>query len=195
MPAAAVEVGRNNTLLFLGKMSPGKGLELLLDAFASLGRGDHQLLAVGSGRLRDAFERDASARGLDNVHINTHLPTWEIPCLLRNVRAVVVPECGFSVTEHYSRVPQEAWACGCTAVVSNRRTAPPRDSAGMVYVDPCNTAAFASALKQLLSTPSPPLGEQDKELRASITAQQYGAYIDRAEQMLAEITAAGEEAG
>jgi glycosyltransferase involved in cell wall biosynthesis len=103
-------------LLWVGRMVPVKGLDLLLEACSLLqGRGTQfRLYLVGDGPLRPALEADARARGLSDVHFvgqtfHDALPDW-----YRAADLTVLP----SRSEGLPNVLRESLACGTPFVAS-----------------------------------------------------------------------------
>ncbi len=95
--------------LFLGRLSPEKGVDLLLDAWEpALG----QLLIVGDGPSRRELEARAARHG-DSVRFLGSRPHQQSMQLLTDARALVVASQGH---ETFSLVVVEAYAHGVPAV-------------------------------------------------------------------------------
>jgi glycosyltransferase involved in cell wall biosynthesis len=91
-------------LIFIGRLSPEKNVEALLEAIAPL---DVRLLLIGNGELRESLQQrfgDLNGR----VQWRERVPHTSIPALLNRSRVFVLPS-------HYEGHPKaliEAMACG-----------------------------------------------------------------------------------
>jgi glycosyltransferase involved in cell wall biosynthesis len=100
-------VERSKRLLFVGRLMPQKGVDLLLDALALL-PADVGLDVVGDGPDRDALE--ARARGLgvaERVAWHGAVKQYELPRLYQRAAALIVP----SEEEGLGLVAVEAQLC------------------------------------------------------------------------------------
>ena len=97
--------------LFVGRLSPEKGLSTLLKAWRSL-KGI-PLKVVGDGPLRDQVQ--AFAAGYGSVEVLGRRPHQEVIALMKGARCLVFP------SEWYEGFPMtiaEAFACGVPIIVS-----------------------------------------------------------------------------
>lgn len=146
-----IDVDPNRTFLFLGKLTPPKGLGYLLNAVSHL-RTEFCLLVAGDGPHKAECERKVRGLKLENrVHFLGMLPPWKIPSLIRAVKSVVIPEHEFGVPIHLSGLPYETLLCGKVPVVSNQVS----DKYGalskyFVVVPPTDAEAFANGLERSL---------------------------------------------
>lgn len=70
-------IGRDKTIfLYQGKFHRGRGMQLLIDAFALLKDSDAQLVFMGSGDLQELVEN--AAQDCSNVHLHPEVPYEEI---------------------------------------------------------------------------------------------------------------------
>jgi glycosyltransferase involved in cell wall biosynthesis len=140
-------------ILWIGRFTPGKGVEYLLKGFEAFSRKfpDYTLVAVGRGPLRDDFVRTIREMGLeDRVILRDFIPNQELPGLYQDSSFFVLP----SLEEGVPRTILEAMACGrpvvCTAlpqlvdIVSGCGMLVPTEDAG----------AVADALSALVSEPA-----------------------------------------
>ncbi len=147
----SLDINLDRTFLFLGKMSKAKGIDYLIEAFAKV-RSEKHLIIAGGGNYIGACQKRISALGTNNIHFIGILPPWKIPRLIRNVKAVVIPEYNFGVPIHRSRIPFEAVLCGKTPIISNQVFHKYRSIASYaVSVDPPDTTKFAKTLEEVLS--------------------------------------------
>jgi glycosyltransferase involved in cell wall biosynthesis len=140
-------------ILWIGRFTPGKGVDFLLEGFEAFSRKfpDYTLVAVGRGPLRDNFIRMVREAGLeDRVIIRDFTPNGELPGLYQDSSLFVLP----SLEEGVPRTILESMACGrpvvCTAlpqlvdIVSGCGMLVPTGDAG----------AVADALSTLVSDPA-----------------------------------------
>ncbi|MBU1451121.1 MAG: glycosyltransferase, partial [Proteobacteria bacterium] len=99
--------------LYLGRLVPGKGLEMALEALAALPRA--RLLVVGDGPLRSALEAQAGRLALgQRVIWAGPQPHGDIPRYLAAADLLVLP----SMSEGEPNVILEALSCGRPVVAS-----------------------------------------------------------------------------
>jgi glycosyltransferase involved in cell wall biosynthesis len=135
-------------LLFLGRIDPIKGLDLLIKTFARVKGARVRLAIVGPDEgLQGEFERLARERGVgDSVVFTGGLygaQKWEA---YTDADVYVLP----SVFENFPRTVLEAMVCGTPVVITDRCgiASQVRDRAGIVV--PYEEGALAGALQRLL---------------------------------------------
>ncbi len=109
--------GSEKILLFVGRLVPEKGLDVLIKAFPRvLDNGvSAKIVAVGEGPQKDEFQRLADNYGLGSkVHFAGHIDDWTLRALYRVADVTVVP----SRFEPFGIVALEAMAAHCPLVVS-----------------------------------------------------------------------------
>jgi glycosyltransferase involved in cell wall biosynthesis len=142
-------------VMFMGRVIPDKGADVLLRASAELDRADLEVMIVGRpGFAADAplsdHERElralAQQSGVD-VRFQTFVPRVELPALLRTADVFVVP----------SRWPDpspltvgEALATGLPVVASRIGGIPEAVGDAGILVPPDDPAALAAALRGLI---------------------------------------------
>lgn len=107
-------------VLYVGKISPGKGVDRLVRAFADLAREDEELrLALaGDGPIREALEADVKALGMaDRIVFKGRVSHEDVQALYRKAAVTVVPSVW---QEPFPRVILESYFAG-TPVVASRR--------------------------------------------------------------------------
>ncbi|QDV07630.1 D-inositol 3-phosphate glycosyltransferase [Planctomycetes bacterium Poly30] len=106
-------------LLHIGRIEPGRGIEVLIDAFArTVGRrGDWSLVFAGVGSHRDVLRAQADRLGVGaRVHWTPVPATEELPGLLGASTALLVPAIDDDVASPKIR---RAMACGIPVLVSD----------------------------------------------------------------------------
>jgi glycosyltransferase involved in cell wall biosynthesis len=127
--------------LYLGRLSPEKGVETLLAAH----RPEHgRLLVVGDGPARD----DLRARASSLVELRSAVPTEQVPSLLARARSVLLPSRSY---EGAPRIVLEAYASGVPVVASRIGGLAEivLDGVSGLQVDGRDPAAWADALARL----------------------------------------------
>jgi rhamnosyl/mannosyltransferase len=140
-------------VLFVGRLVPYKGVDVLIDAIASV---QATCLIVGDGPLRASLESHAASRGVSSrVRFLGGVSDADLAAHLHACDLFVLP----SVTrqETFGVVQLEAMACGRPVVSTDLETGVPwvnqHESTGLV-VRPGDAAALAAALTRLSADPA-----------------------------------------
>ena len=149
--SAALRAGSEGPrVLFIGRLVPYKGVDVLLRAMA---RVQATAWVVGDGPLRQALEGEAEGLGLgDRVRFLGSLPDADVVAYLHACDVFVLP----SVThaETFGMVQLEAMTCGKPVVSTNLRSGVPwvnvHGETGLV-VEPGDAEGLADALTRLLN--------------------------------------------
>ncbi len=154
--AAGTSVGvdppEGRYILALGRVVEKKGFDLLLAAYAGMGRprAEVDLVIGGSGPALEGLKASATSFGIaDRVHFPGRLSRFQVARFMSRAELFVMP----SRLEPFGIVVLEGWRAG-VAVVATTRGGPPefvRDGEDGVLVDPFDTTAFTSALERLVS--------------------------------------------
>jgi glycosyltransferase involved in cell wall biosynthesis len=140
VPAAPRREGPGDYFLFLGRLSPEKGLGTLLRVWS---RSRERLVVAGEGPQRELLRRAPST-----VDYRGELSAAEIPSLLARARALLLPSLSY---EGAPRVVLEAYASG-VPVVATRLGALPElidDGGSGLLVPPGDVEAWVAAVEQL----------------------------------------------
>lgn len=103
--------------LWVGRMVPVKGLDVLLDAWDAVARGSHRplLALVGDGELRDALAKRAASLPPDSVRFVGAVAHDALPDWYRAADVIALP----SRSEGIPNVLLEGLACGTPFVASD----------------------------------------------------------------------------
>jgi glycosyltransferase involved in cell wall biosynthesis len=152
-PVGSEKSDRPLTIGYIGRMLPGKGLNLLADALEELKDESWRLLVVGDGSEREKFERQLSEAGLlDRAEFTGAVTFSLVPEFFQKLDVMVIPtETTKRIREQFGRVIVEAMACGVPVIGSTCGAIPEViGDAGLVFPEG-DAGALASALKQMLS--------------------------------------------
>jgi phosphatidylinositol alpha-mannosyltransferase len=163
--------GRRN-LLFVGRPEERKGLDYLLDAFATVQRTrpDTRLIVVGDGPRRPRYEQEARQAGIEHVVFAGHVSDDELPRYYATADLCCFPSTG---DESQGCVLLEAMASGKAVIASDidgYRTVITDADEGRL-VPPRDAAALAGAILDLLGDPA---RREAMERRGRARAQAYG---------------------
>ena len=100
--------------LFVGKLEAIKQPEMLGRAFTRIKSTNAHLIYIGSGAMDEALKSEFST--LPNIHFVGFQNQQSMPIWYRVGDVLCLP----STTETWGLAVNEAMACGCTAIVSNR---------------------------------------------------------------------------
>jgi glycosyltransferase involved in cell wall biosynthesis len=154
------EPGQPFRIGFAGRLVPEKGVELLVDACATL-RFDYRLVILGQGPSLMEIRARARERGIDaNLVFEGSVRSTEMPRHLQELDALVLP----SLTrpnwaEQFGRVLVEAMACGVPVIGSSSGEIPDVIGDAGLVVPEGSSEPISAALEQL---------EGDEELWRSL---------------------------
>jgi glycogen(starch) synthase len=141
---------RRPRILFVGRMTPQKGVHTLMAAFQLLGNPAAQLVFVGDGSERGRLERRAQELMLDHrVHFLGFVAHDRIPGVLAGADVLVLP----SLYEELGSILLESMQLGLPVVASRTGGTPDVISDGEtgLLVPPGDASALASALDKILA--------------------------------------------
>lgn len=146
-----------DVILFAGKMTRFKGIDILMDAAATYEEQCPNVITVlaGNGEERANLEEQARTLGLSRVHFIGNVPQDELARLYCIADIDLVP----SRREPFGLVAVEAMACGTPVVASNQGGLPDfvNDSVGALVKpeDPADLArGIVDTLGRALANPS-----------------------------------------
>ena len=158
--------GRGGFALFVGRLSPEKGLDTLLAAWEQL-QGRAPLKIVGDGPL--ASEVAAAVQRLEGVEWLGRKPREEVLDLMKQASFLVMPS---KVYENFPMTIAEVFATGLPVVASNlgaMATLIDNERTGL-HFQPGNPEDLAAKIEWLLSHPEA-LARMRKEARAEYEAK------------------------
>ncbi|MGB2593199.1 MAG: glycosyltransferase family 4 protein [Candidatus Acidiferrum sp.] len=109
-----VRLGQGVTALFMGRLSPEKGPQLLPRAWSKLAL-EIPLQIVGDGPLRSSLEADCTRLGLQNIHFSGWLGAPSALGHLRAAKFLIIPSICY---ENFPLVLAEAYACGIPVIAA-----------------------------------------------------------------------------
>jgi len=178
------------TIGFVGRMLPGKGLNILAGALEKLKSQAWRLLVVGDGPERARFEQSLTAAGISNrVEFTGAVDFGLVPEYFRQMDMLVLPtETTKRVREQFGRVLVEAMASGVPVIGSTCGAIPEViGDAGLVFAEGDHdalAAALSATLPDELDVTVPDGGmhllarlrrqERDVDLVARLREQRIG---------------------
>jgi glycosyltransferase involved in cell wall biosynthesis len=141
------------TIGFVGRMLPGKGLNVLAPALEKLKSEPWRLLVVGDGPERGGFEQRLNAAGLSDRAVFTGAIDFDlVPEYFHQMDMLVLPtETTKRIREQFGRVLVEAMASGVPVVGSTCGAIPEViGDAGLVFTE-SDADALAGAIRRMLS--------------------------------------------
>ena len=154
------EPGDKNKVVWCGRFVPGKGVDILVDAFhmALKEAPDLELLLVGDGPQKDQIEEQVSRLAIkDKVTITTYVPNKEMPNVYRDCSMFVLPS-------HYEGVPRtvlESMSCGLPVICTDLPQLRPIVKGNGFLIPDSSIREFADAIVTLA---------KDEKLRRSMGA-------------------------
>lgn len=168
-------------MIYVGRLTPQKGLEVLLDAFNLLSKkaNNVHLVILGEGPLRAQLKNQVNAYGLQNF---VHFVGFQVNPLpwIREADLLVLP----SIYEGLGNVLIEALACGTQIVATDCPSGPAEILSDGKYgrlVPPGDAAALATAILKTLngkhSVPKADLRKRSQDFSAERAAVLYKAAL------------------
>ncbi|HUR62208.1 MAG TPA: glycosyltransferase family 4 protein [Candidatus Thermoplasmatota archaeon] len=173
---------KGDYLLFVGRLVPYKGVEVLLHALAKL-RPDLPLHIVGNGPLRESLEALAARLKVD-VRFLGHVEDAQLPDLYRGARLTVLP----SVTgqEAFGISLIESMACGTPVVASSLPGVEEVAKVGGLVAPPGDVDALAAQLRMALEGDLPRGTDLSRRVHA---AYSWDVVADRLLEVYGEVLA------
>ena len=150
--AARIKERPGGDLIYVGRLSPEKGVDVVIDALSSIP--GYSLTIVGDGPARGDLERRAKARELgDRVRFVGRVSADRVRTMLKDAAAGVVP------SRWYENMPLsvlETFAAGVPVIATDLGGLPELIDPGIdgALVPPDDDEALAAAIADLLGDPS-----------------------------------------
>jgi glycosyltransferase involved in cell wall biosynthesis len=145
----------DNLIFYAGRLHWSKGVDRLLDAYASLVRRHPRarLIICGEGEKRRELETQRDARGLAGAEFAGKIPQADVLAWMSRASVVVLPTL---TMEGHAKSLIEAMACRAACVVSDvpGNTELIRHGKDGLLVSPGNVEAMAEAIESLLADPA-----------------------------------------
>jgi glycosyltransferase involved in cell wall biosynthesis len=141
------------TIGYVGRMLPGKGLNILAEALKMIAGESWKLLVIGDGPEREDFEHRLGAAALSERAKFTGAISFEqVPAHFQNLDVLVIPtETTARIREQFGRVIVEAMATGVPVIGSTCGAIPEVIAdTGLVFPER-NAGELANALRRMLT--------------------------------------------
>ncbi|MGQ0762656.1 MAG: glycosyltransferase family 4 protein [Acidobacteriota bacterium] len=141
------------TIGYVGRMLPGKGLNVLAEALDKIRAADWKLLMVGDGSERKPFEQAlAESCLIDRAEFTGAISYDTVPKLFHRMDLLVIPtETTARIREQFGRVIVEAMSSGVPVIGSTCGAIPEViDTAGLVFPER-DAEALAAAIRRVLN--------------------------------------------
>lgn len=165
-------------IMYIGRPTPHKNLERLIEAFVLLQKDNPDLKLVLAGK-KDAnyqrIEQGVDQRGIENVIFTDFVSEGQLRWLYENCQAYVFP----SLSEGFGLPGLEAMIHGAPVVSSNATCLPEIYGDAAHYFDPLDVTAMAKAINEVLT---------DSSLRQTLIARGHQQVTKYSWQRMAEQT-------
>ena len=174
-------------IVYVGRLSRLKGVDLLIEAMANL-PATARLDLAGDGRDRAALEAAAERLAPDRIRFLGHLPEAEVADLIGSSSILVLPSRAY---ENQPLAILEAMAAGVPVVASAHSGIPElveHEGTGLL-VAPDDAGALGAALGRLLNDPTAAAEMGSAGRRRAETLFSAGAHLDRLNSLYREAIA------
>lgn len=139
---------RNDIALYVGRLTPEKGVEYLIRGWLELGASAPKLRIIGGGLLRASLERLANSRGATNIEFLGAVSTEAAIRAVSMAKLLIVPSIWF---EGFGIVLLDAFAAGTPSAVSNIGSLPTivTDGENGLVFEPRSAEAIAALLRRV----------------------------------------------
>ncbi len=165
-------------LMYVGRPTPHKNLERLVEAFQKLRANHPDLLLVLAGKKDENYRRiesDVNSRSLRGIIFTDFVSEGQLRWLYENCAVYVFP----SLSEGFGLPGLEAMVHGAPVVSSNATCLPEIYGDAAQYFDPMDVQAMATGINEVLS---------DEELRQKLIANGHKQAAKYSWQRMAEQT-------
>jgi glycosyltransferase involved in cell wall biosynthesis len=171
-PDPGERVGLGQYAVFVGRISPEKGSDTLVDSWKLLGR-RIPLMIVGDGPLSPLLAAEAAQHGLSNVVLQGRLTRAETWRAIKGASFLIVPS---GCYENLPMSVAEAFACGVPVICSRLGTMPETVADGRtgLHITPGDAADLAQKVEWAWTHPEQ-MAEMGKEARREYEAKYTAA--------------------
>lgn len=136
-----------NFFLFVGTLEPRKNLRRLVQAWSLIPNDRPDLVIAGREGWKTSVDelRLLASYQAQRLHFIGHVADDVLPALISAATAFVWP----SLMEGFGLPPLEAMACGTPVITSNTSCLPETVGEAAILVNPLDTEALASAMRQI----------------------------------------------
>ena len=137
-------------LMYVGRPTPHKNLERLIDAFIKLRASHPEMMLVLAGKKDANYQRieaDVQARGIRGVYFTDFVSEGRLKWLYENCSAYVFP----SLSEGFGLPGLEAMLHGAPVVSSNATCLPEIYGDAAHYFDPLDVDSMTDAINEVLT--------------------------------------------
>lgn len=180
----------NASLLYVGRLVPGKGVQCLIEALPLVHRvcPDITLTVVGDGPFRPELERLCASMGLWEVtRFTGERPRSCLPGLYAEADLLVIP----SFAEVFPYVALEAVASGVPVVATAVGGLPEAFGDDVVLVPPMDPAALASGILTILRDPELAAVRAGRAKERCLAQFDFETMVDRIETLYSELCDGG----
>jgi glycosyltransferase involved in cell wall biosynthesis len=140
-------------IMYVGRPTPHKNLERLVEAFAILKETHFNLTLVLAGKLDANYkqlQKLVDAKGIAGVFFTDFVTEGELRWLYEHAKAYVFP----SLSEGFGLPGLEAMAHGCPLISSNATCLPEIYKEAAHYFDPLDVTDMATKINEVLADPA-----------------------------------------
>ncbi|ACT59471.1 glycosyltransferase family 4 protein [Hirschia baltica] len=138
---------RKNSVVFAGRISEEKGIDILIEAWKEWGPDAPYLEVLGDGPLKSKLEKNT--KGINNISFLGKMDSSEAEKIIGNSRLLILPSIWF---EGFPMVVREALALGTPIAVSNIGPLPTiAELANGVVFEPGNSKSLVEMVQSALS--------------------------------------------
>ena len=148
-PSAIESLVGQQFIMYVGRATPHKNLERLVEAFTYIQTQHHDLVLVLAGKKDFNYrkiEKKVHKKSIKNVLFTDFVSEGQLRWLYENCEAYVFP----SLSEGFGLPGLEAMLHGAPVISSNATCLPEIYGDAAYYFDPLNTQSIASALNAVL---------------------------------------------
>lgn len=166
---ASVPLSERRGFVFLGRLVPGKGVDVLLDAYhrAGVDQAAWPLSIAGEGPMRAALEGQAGKLGLTGVRFHGFVTGDDKAGLIASARWLVVPS---HWQEPFGMVAHEARSLGVPCIATRDGGLPEAAGAHALICEPRDVDGLAAALRSAVA-----MGDREYQTRCERTQRDLNA--------------------